>query len=123
MPTPKRGERDPLLTVPEVAERLRVAEETIRRWLRSGRMTGILFSDRSGYRVLDSEVERFIAANIRPGNKPGPKPKDAQRAEAPAAQTESGGQLRVAEDRARYQAGERRPSEQAPVPKGKAAAA
>jgi excisionase family DNA binding protein len=111
MPTPKRGERDPLLTVPEVAERLRVAEETVRRWLRSGRMTGILFSDRSGYRVLDSEVERFIAANVRTGKKPGPKPKDV------------GGQLRVAEERPRYRVGGDPPPEQAQAPQGKAVAA
>jgi excisionase family DNA binding protein len=77
----RQAERDPLLTVPEVATRLRVAEETVRRWLRSGRMSGVLFSDRSGYRVLESEVERFIAANTRTGNKPGPKP----RGEAPKA--------------------------------------
>src|SRR3954447_11780216 len=40
----KRGptmENDRLFTVPEVAERLRVKHETVRRWLREGRLRGI----------------------------------------------------------------------------------
>jgi len=54
---------DRLLTVPEVAERLRVTAETVRRWLRSGRLQGVaLGSDRAGWRVPESEVARIIEA-------------------------------------------------------------
>jgi excisionase family DNA binding protein len=52
-----------LLTVPEVAERLRVTPETVRRWLRSGRIQGVaLGSDRAGWRIQESEVTRIIEA-------------------------------------------------------------
>jgi excisionase family DNA binding protein len=51
------GER--LLTVPEVAERLRVHPDTLRRWLRSGRIKGVMMGGRSGgYRIKESEVAR-----------------------------------------------------------------
>lgn len=50
-----------LLKVPQVAERLDVSQETIRRWLREGKLKGrLLGGTRSGYRILESEVERFI---------------------------------------------------------------
>ncbi|MBI2941615.1 MAG: helix-turn-helix domain-containing protein [Chloroflexi bacterium] len=52
---------DKLFTVPEVAERLRVDLESVGRWLRQGRLRGVLFGGtRTGYRVAASEVERFI---------------------------------------------------------------
>ena len=51
---------DQVLTVPEVARRLRVTPETVRRWLRTGELRGVRFSDRGGWRVLSSEVERKL---------------------------------------------------------------
>lgn len=52
-----------MLTVPEVAERMRVSPELVRRWLRQGRMRGIrLGGTRLGWRILDTELERFLAA-------------------------------------------------------------
>ena len=52
---------DPLLTVPEVAARLRISPETVRRWLRQGGLKGTLMGgDRGGYRIAQSEVERFL---------------------------------------------------------------
>jgi excisionase family DNA binding protein len=54
---------DRLLTVPEVAERTRVNQDTVRRWLRTGKLKGkMLGGQRSGYRVLESELRRFIGA-------------------------------------------------------------
>jgi excisionase family DNA binding protein len=50
--------------VPEVASRLRVAPETVRRWLRAGKLRGMLISQQGGYRVPDSEVRRFIAEHL-----------------------------------------------------------
>jgi excisionase family DNA binding protein len=53
---------DRLLTVAEVAERLRLKPETVRRWLRSGRLRGIsLGSDHAGWRVRESEIERLLS--------------------------------------------------------------
>jgi excisionase family DNA binding protein len=52
---------DPLLTVPEVAARLRLNPETVRRWLRLGKLHGVaMSSDRAGWRIPESEVRRFL---------------------------------------------------------------
>ena len=51
---------DEVLTVAQVAERLKVNPETVRRWLRSGQMRGTLLGDRAGYRVRETEVDAFL---------------------------------------------------------------
>ena len=49
------------LTVPEVAAQLRVAEETVRRWLRIGKLKGKrLGGTKAGYRIPQSEVDRLL---------------------------------------------------------------
>ena len=51
-----------LLTVREVAERLRSSPETVRRWLRQGKLRGFQpGGTKLGYRVPESELQRFIA--------------------------------------------------------------
>lgn len=51
-----------LLKVSEVAERLRLNEETVRRWLRSGKLKGRLMgSTAAGYRIPESEVQRVLS--------------------------------------------------------------
>ena len=60
------AEEDPVLKVPEVARRLRVTPETVRRWLRDGELRGVRFSDRGGWRVLSSEVERKLRGESAP---------------------------------------------------------
>lgn len=50
-----------MLTVSEIAQRLKVSPETIRRWLRSGQLHGVHLSDRAGWRVPASEIDRFLA--------------------------------------------------------------
>jgi excisionase family DNA binding protein len=58
------GER--LLTVKETAARLRLNPETIRRWLRQGRIRGTLMgSDRGGYRISESEIAKIAAEGPR----------------------------------------------------------
>lgn len=48
------------LTVEEVAERLQLRPETIRRWIRNGRIKAVsLGSRKAGYRVSIEEVERI----------------------------------------------------------------
>ena len=54
-------EDDRLLTVQEVAERLRINPETVRRWLRQEKLHGVLMGgDRGGYRIAESELRRFL---------------------------------------------------------------
>lgn len=56
-----------LLTLPEVAAQLRLSNETVRRWLNSGRLRGTkLGSDRAGWRIPESEVRRLLAAGSGP---------------------------------------------------------
>jgi excisionase family DNA binding protein len=53
------GER--MYTVPEVAEQLRLHQQTIREWLRIGKLHGIrLGGTKAGWRIPASEVERLL---------------------------------------------------------------
>jgi excisionase family DNA binding protein len=52
-----------LLTVQQVAARLKMNPETVRRWLREGKLRGYLLGgDRGGYRVAADDLEAFIRA-------------------------------------------------------------
>jgi len=54
------------LTVEEVMGRAKVrSRETVRRWLRSGALRGTLLSDRLGWRIKASELERFLTRGPR----------------------------------------------------------
>ena len=69
------AEGDRLLTVPEVAERLRAKPATVRRWLREGRIKGMLpGGDRFGWRIPESEVARFISEGMRSTEREAPTP-------------------------------------------------
>lgn len=48
------------LTVPEVAERLDVNEETVRRWLRSGQLEGALLSRKAGWRITPEAIDQMM---------------------------------------------------------------
>jgi excisionase family DNA binding protein len=55
---------DPLLTVQEVADQLRLKPETVRRWIRAGRIRAIsLGSDRAGLRIRASEIQRLLGGS------------------------------------------------------------
>lgn len=47
-------------TVPEVAKILRVHPETVRTWLRTGRLAGVLISRRGGWRIAERDVNEFL---------------------------------------------------------------
>ena len=50
-----------LLTVKEVAERLRIPEDTLRIWLRQGRIRGFRpGGKKTGWRITESDLTEFI---------------------------------------------------------------
>ena len=54
---------DEVLTVKEAAARLKLNPETIRRWIRDGRIRAVsLGSDRAGFRIPESEVLRLLGS-------------------------------------------------------------
>ena len=50
----------PYLTVDEVARQLGVNPETVRRWIRSGELNALNLGGPVGYRIPQSELDRFI---------------------------------------------------------------
>ncbi len=56
-----------LLTVREVAERLRVHPDTVRQWLRAGRLHGRAFGGRTGYRIAERDLQAFLEAQPKKG--------------------------------------------------------
>ena len=50
---------DGWFTVDEVATKMKVHPETVRKWLREGRLDGRNFGGRTGWRVRAEEVEAF----------------------------------------------------------------
>ena len=55
------------LTVAQVAELIQVHPETVREWLRVGRLPGNLISRRAGWRVRRRDVERFLSGELGGG--------------------------------------------------------
>ena len=52
--------------VEEVADRLRVSIETVRRWIRSGALPAFdVGGPRGGYRIRESDLTEFIAERSR----------------------------------------------------------
>ena len=58
------------LTVEDVAKRLDVTEETVRRLLRRGDLPGMQISKRSGWRMRAEDVDAFIRSHFRTGEAP-----------------------------------------------------
>lgn len=58
------AEPEEWLTVSEVAARLKLHQETIRRWIREGKLRATqLGSTHAGYRVRASDVELLLSGN------------------------------------------------------------
>jgi excisionase family DNA binding protein len=51
---------DPWLTVRQVATELQVARKTIRRWIATDRLNASKVTDRSGWRIRRSDLERAL---------------------------------------------------------------
>jgi excisionase family DNA binding protein len=58
MPLP--NDKGHLLSVEDVAARLDVTEETVRRWLRSGELRGIRLSRKAGWRIREVDLQTFL---------------------------------------------------------------
>ncbi len=55
------------LTVEQVAERFQISTETVRRWIRAGELPVLdLGGTKTGYRIKDSDLERFIQERYGP---------------------------------------------------------
>lgn len=55
-----------VLTVPEVADRLRVSTATVTNWLREGRLLGYrIGGTKAGWRIESADVDRFITDRKR----------------------------------------------------------
>lgn len=62
--------REEWLTVPDVAKRLIVSEETVRRWIRSGALPVLdLGGPKVGYRIREADLESFLKARYGPVGK------------------------------------------------------
>jgi excisionase family DNA binding protein len=55
-----------LLTVREVADRIRSSPESVRRWIRAGKLRAIRpGGTRLGFRVSEEDLNRFLAARVQ----------------------------------------------------------
>jgi excisionase family DNA binding protein len=61
-------DKNTLLTVTDVAERLRVSPETVREWLRTGELQGYNLGGQAGWRIPEGAISQLLAA--RAGKRP-----------------------------------------------------
>ena len=48
-------------TVEDVVDMLKVHEQTVRRWIKTGELRAIILGRKSGYRVRESDLRAFLA--------------------------------------------------------------
>lgn len=82
------------LTTSDVAKRLNVSLDTVRRWLRSGELKGSPFG-RAGYRIEDADFQEFFNRRRR-------QPQDQESAFPPVSSTASGAQPETAVEEVLY---------------------
>jgi excisionase family DNA binding protein len=56
--------QDFIYTTEQVAKLLQVHPQTVKRWLRAGELRGALLADRTGWRVLGSDLQAFWDARL-----------------------------------------------------------
>lgn len=55
-----------MLTTRQVAERLQVTEHTVRQWLKSGKLVGVMpGGTKMGWRIPEGEVRRLLGQESR----------------------------------------------------------
>ena len=67
--TDQGNTRDEWLTVKDVATYLKVAEETVRRWVRDGELPALTLGRKAGFRIRETDLQAFIAARYGPEEK------------------------------------------------------
>jgi excisionase family DNA binding protein len=60
LPVKMAGMEEEWLTVGQIAERLQVAERTVRRWLTDGELVGANFGGKAGWRIRGRDLDAFI---------------------------------------------------------------
>ena len=50
------------LTVSDIAERLQVDEQTVRRWIRDGKLVARQLGGKAGYRIRPADFEAYLEA-------------------------------------------------------------
>ena len=54
-----------MLTVEQAAERLQAHPQTVRKWLRDGKLKGVMpGGTKLGYRIPEAEVERLLNPDV-----------------------------------------------------------
>ena len=53
--------------VKDIVGMLRVHEQTVRRWIKSGELPALLFGRRGGYRIKASDLNAFLTAQADKG--------------------------------------------------------
>ncbi len=56
------GESTEWLTVAQVAQRLQLNDETVRRWIRAGELPALDLGKKAGYRVRPEDLAAFLEA-------------------------------------------------------------
>jgi excisionase family DNA binding protein len=56
-----------MLTLADVAERLQVHRDTVRKWVREGALPAYQFGAKAGYRVKMSDFQAFLEKRYRQG--------------------------------------------------------
>lgn len=54
-------------TVEEIVDMLKVHEQTVRRWLRTGELKGYSFGGKTGWRIKASDLAAFLERHAQPG--------------------------------------------------------
>ncbi|WP_375757408.1 helix-turn-helix domain-containing protein [Corallococcus exercitus] len=63
-----------LLTIPEVAEAMKVSEKTVRRLIKSGDLPAFKVGERGQLRVEEQELERYVESQrVRAADAPAPQ--------------------------------------------------
>lgn len=60
-----------MYTVKETAKILQVSEETVRRWIRSGKVEACKSANKSGYKIPDACIHKLLPLRDQPTTKSG----------------------------------------------------